>query len=178
MKILMIHEIEPWMLDLDLSEYDEITFDDGLYTQYKHYKHFLKFNKPLIFFISTNIICREQQNTNLISCSEAHKLFFEKNDNSYYMTWEQIQEIYSTSNCYIGGHSHNHNQYTDNNIRDLYFKLKSDTESMIIEFQKQNINITKFCFPYNKEYPLYKQILLDSEITEFYCNERIELKRN
>lgn len=173
----MIHEIEPWMLDLDLSEYDEITFDDGLFTQYQHYKHFLKFNKPLVFFISTNIICHDKQNKNFITSSQAHELFFKNNDTSYFMTWEQIKEIYLTANCYIGGHSHNHFRYDNLNIRDLYFQLKTDTENMIQEFKKQNIKISKFCFPYNKEYPLYKYILTDLDIKEFYSNERIDIKK-
>ena len=176
MKILSIHEILPWMLDLDLNEYDVITFDDGLYSQYLHHKHFLKFNKPLIFFISTNIVCMSEQNTDIIDCEQAHELFFTKQDTSYYMTWEQIKELNNQTNCFIGGHSHNHNKYTNYNIRDLYFELKQDTELMIETFFKNEININKFCFPYNKEYPLYKHILKDYGIEQFYSNERINIE--
>ena len=55
-KVVMIHEITPEVLQKDLSGFDIITFDDGLYTQYLNHKHFAKFNKKMIFFISTSII--------------------------------------------------------------------------------------------------------------------------
>jgi hypothetical protein len=177
-KILMIHEVEPWMLELDLSEFDEITFDDGLYSQYKNYKHFLKYKKPLLFFISTNIVCEEvrTQNEEVIKCSDAHKLFFEDNNKSNYMTWNQIKEIEKTSNCKIGGHSHFHKKYKSKKIKEIYEKLTNCTKTMMDIFNQQEIKIIDFCYPYNKNYPLYETILKKEEIINFYGEERIAIE--
>ena len=48
----MVHEVEPWMFNLDLSSFDLITFDDGLYSQFFYRSEFLKLNIPLKYFIT------------------------------------------------------------------------------------------------------------------------------
>ncbi len=172
--ILCIHEIEDWMLDLDLSEYKEITFDDGMYSQYLHLDHFLKFGVPLTFFISTEIVQDEHHSQNskeFLSCSEAHKNFFKSNDKSQYMNWSQIQEISTTTNCTIGGHSHSHNIKREN-IKELHTILVSDTNTMLDEFFTRGINIDKFCYPYNEELPMYKTILNRKGLHKLYKSDR------
>ena len=178
-KILMIHEVKEWMLELDLSNFKEITFDDGLYSQYKHIEHFKKFNVPLTFFISTNIILEDEKLQNkeiTLDCRSAHQNHFTNNDKSQYMTWNQIKEIHNNENCYIGGHSHNHYSYKLKDLKTLFYDLTIDTELMINTFKQNNIIIDKFCFPYNTELPLYKGLLKKQKITKFYGQERIAIE--
>jgi hypothetical protein len=178
-KVLMIHEIRDWMLRVDLSEYDEITFDDGLYSQYLHLNHFLQFNKPLKFFISTNIVqeCGEPQNgKTFLSCSEAHDLFFKTGSKEHYMTWNQVADIYITPGCEIGGHSHSHNSYKGIPLKTLHSELKEDTEKMLKEFHQRAIKVKSFCYPYNKQHPLYESILRSYGIENTYGVERIAIE--
>lgn len=176
--ILMIHEVYDWMLELDLSDYI-ITFDDGLFSQYKYLQHFLKFDTPKIFFISTNIIAPEHivQNNETIACAKAHKLFFENKDVSNYMKWSQVKEIVSSDNCFIGGHSHFHKDLRGEiKIKELHEHLKNDTKLMFNSFKEHDVIITDFCFPYNYEAPLYKEILKQSGIKNFYGMERVAIE--
>ncbi len=177
-KVLMIHEVLPWMLDLDLSEYKEITFDDGLYSQYNHYKHFKQFGVPLTFFISTNIVqdSNELQSNVVMSCSDAHEQFFETGDKSQYMNWKQIIEIQKYDNCFIGGHSHQHLKYNKKDIRKLHLSLRSDISKMMDCFKMYNIEINKFCFPYNIELPFYRSILQKYNVDKYYGQERIAIE--
>lgn len=176
MKVLMIHEVHEWMLDLDLSEYDLLTFDDGLYSQYFYYKEFLKHNIPMIFFISTNIISNNTQNLDFPSCSVAHQRFFESSDTSNYMNWNQILELHNTPNCKIGGHSHQHIKYKDVKIKKLYDLLLEDCNEMMNIFKHYNIEITDYCYPYNIKVPLRDGILKNLKIENFYGKERIAIE--
>ncbi|MFG1483964.1 polysaccharide deacetylase family protein [Halobacteriovorax sp. HFRX-2_2] len=176
--ILMIHEVYEWMLELDLSDYT-ITFDDGLYSQYKHLNHFLKFDTPKIFFVSTNIISpeAEKQNEITIPCAKAHESYFKTGNTSNYMKWSQIKEIASTKDCYIGGHSHQHRDLRSGlNLKELHDHLKDDTDKMLNEFAKQGLNIKDFCFPYNYEAPLYKEILKQRGIENIFGQERVAIE--
>ncbi len=92
------------------------------------------------------------------------------------MKWSQVREIAETPDCFIGGHSHNHNVYHDLGIRELYAQIQEDTQIMLNEFKKQNLEITKFCFPYNKKYVLYQEILKKAGITELYGDERLAIE--
>lgn len=174
----MIHEVHDWMLKLDLSDYDIITFDDGLYSQYNHYKHFLQFGKPLYFFISTGIVCPEDvtQNSDVVSCSDAHALYRDKSDLSSYVKWSQIREIYNTDNCFIGGHSHLHIRMKRIPITIRYLLVKDECQLMCGSFTKQNIKIDSFCFPYNEDIFGYRPYLKDKGITKFFGKERIPIE--
>lgn len=176
-KILMVHEVKPEFLDLDLSEFDIITFDDGLYSQYLYREHFLKFNIPLIYFISTGIICPEDKEQIIdIECSEAHRKWFCNKDSSPYMKWSQIKELNNIPGCKIGGHSHQHLKHEKGLVK-LYNELSTDTSTMINEFKKNNINnINTFAYPYNKEEPLYRTILDRAGIKYVYGKGRIPIE--
>lgn len=178
MNVVMIHEITDDILKLDLSNFDIITFDDGLATQYKFYKHFLQFNKPLYFFISTNIVCSEtdEQTFDVISCSAAHELFFEEDCTKHYMKWSQIKEIYHTENCFIGGHSHNHFKIREMPLKMQIDVISDDNIEMMHEFQRNNIIINSFCYPYNDEILYYKHSLKKFNITNFFGKERIKIE--
>lgn len=174
----MVHEVEDWMLDLDLSNYDILTFDDGLLSQYINYKHFLQFSKPLYFFISTDIVCGEdvKQNRDVVSCSDAHKSYREDKDKSYYMRWSQITEIYNTPNCFIGGHGHTHVRLENKNLGSLYQIIKSECDNMCSVFSDNNITIDSFCFPYNKSIIGFEPYLNKQGIINFFGNGRIPIE--
>lgn len=176
MKVLMVHEVEPWMFDLDLSSFDLITFDDGLYSQFFYRSEFLKLNIPLKYFISTNIISTGKQSLEFPSCSESHKRFFESGDTSNYMTWEQITELHNTRNCTIGGHSHSHLKYEDIKLRELHNLLIEDNNSMFAEFHQRQIVIRDYCHPYNIVVPLRTGMLEAAGVVNFYGSERIAIE--
>lgn len=175
-KVLMVHEVSEWMLDLDLSSFDLITFDDGLYSQYYYHKEFLKYNIPMIFFISTNIIGTEHQSMEFPNCVEAHEKFFLTGDTSDYMNWNQIKTLHSTENCKIGGHSHQHIKYNYDKIKELYLEINDDTSRMLSEFLAHDIKIEDFCHPYNIVIPFRKGILNRYGIFNFYGEERIAIE--
>ena len=176
--VLMIHEVESWMLERDLSKYI-LTFDDGLLSQYENFEKLQTFNTPMYFFISTGIIGppKEEQSSDVIKCAKAHEIFFNSGDTSYYMNWEQIKYIANQSNCFIGGHSHAHKDLRGlSKIKELHDHLVKDTDKMIAEFSYQNLTIDSFCFPYNYEPPLYMEILKKEGIVNFFGTERLAIE--
>ena len=175
--VLMIHEIREWMLELPLENYT-LTFDDGLYSQYYYFEHLKKFATEKYFFISTNIVCPEDHEQSLLfpSCSEAHDLYFKAHNTENYMKWSQIQEIANSEHCHIGGHSHFHKRPDGVSLESLYQYLKNDTELMLNEFAKQGIKIDSFCYPYNKQYILYEEILKKSGLKLIFGDQRIAIE--
>jgi len=170
----MIHEITQKVLETNISYFDILTFDDGLYTQYLNYKHFLKFNKPMYFFISTNIICPKdkKQSDEVIYCGDAHKKAFNGNFENY-MTWEQIKEIYNTPGCFIGGHTHTHPRIKVKGLVNQYNICKIEVANMLQTFKENNININSFCFPYNEDFITYRGLLKGFD---FFGKERVAIE--
>tara|TARA_R110001592_G_scaffold197979_5_gene446115 strand:+ start:9413 stop:9943 length:531 start_codon:yes stop_codon:yes gene_type:complete len=170
--ILMIHEFKEDFLNLNLEDYI-LTFDDGLYTQYLFLDELLKINTDKYFFISSGIVCEEttKQDNTYITSYNAHKKAFKGNFNNY-MKWSQIKEIFNKPNCYIGCHSHYHKLKT----ADCVECIIEDNKQMNYEFIK-NLDFIpdNFCFPYNYETPLYKEILNLKGFKNFYSAERIDI---
>jgi hypothetical protein len=151
----MIHEITDQLLNIDLSGFDIITFDDGLYSQFCYKDYFInKYpNIPKIYYISTNIICPENigQEKN-INCVDAHKQSFVLDDNSGYMKLSQIKELYTVKNCFIGAHGHNHlksNIKSFNSLKELYGTMVGDCVDMMKTFREWDIAPHSYCNPYN-----------------------------
>lgn len=169
---LMFHEVDESIFDIDLEKYI-LTFDDGLYTQYKLIDRLCELNTTKIFFISSNIICDEnvKQSEENITCHEAHQLHFRHGVNFNYMKWSDVKDIDQRDQCYVGCHSHYHRHYQDRiPIKDYI----NDTKLMIQEFNKQLGYIpTKFCFPYNFNCCGYKEYLQAKGFTDFYADERL-----
>lgn len=167
--VIMIHEMSENMV---IPENSLLTFDDGLYSQYQ-YGRYLPNKK--IFFISSGIVCNQQQSLEYIKCKAAHIKAFGGNFENY-MTVSQIRELSKTSE--IGGHSHSHlnlNQFRS--LLDKVNHIKKDTEAMLEWF---DINLkmrpTSFCFPYNDNMQgMYKAVLVKYGFTSFYGDERITL---
>lgn len=175
--VLMIHEVQDWMLELPLEKY-VLTFDDGLYSQYKYIDQINQFDTEKIFFISSNIVCNGTQKTETISCEVAHQHFFEDGDNSSYMTIEQIKHLLTIKNVQIGAHSHGHGDYTNMSLVERTKLLIQDTETMMEWFDnKLNYKPTSFCFPYNKDYGgIYAAVLKRYGFKNFYGQERIPIE--
>ena len=173
-RVLMIHTVTEEHLKLDLSEYDVITFDDGLVSQYRHYKHFLSFGKPMYFFISTDIVCPEdvEQSTDNVKSGDAHDNYFNGDDLSDFMKWSQIRQIYNTENCHIGGHGHTHTRFKQEPFIKAYKIIKKECELMMDEFDRQGIKIESFCFPYNEDVFGYRPTLKEKGVTKFFGKER------
>jgi hypothetical protein len=179
MQVLTIHEVEDWMLNIDLSEYDAFTFDDGLFSQYKHYKHFLSYGKPMYFFISTDIVCPKnvEQDESVVSYLEAHRKY-EDGDKTPFMTWNQIKTLHNTPNCFIGGHGHTHLRVKKGSrgIQKTYWKIKGECNRMIELFIEHHITIDSFCYPYNEDVFGYKPTLREYGVENFFGSERIDIE--
>ena len=163
----MIHEMTEGMTIPD--DY-VLTFDDGLWTQYK-YSQDLPNQK--IFFISSGIICDGIQSHEFIACHDAHRKAFNGNYENY-MTVDQISNL----NGEIGAHSHSHTDLnTFNTLVEKVAHIRKDTDLMMEWFEK-NLGFapTSFCFPYNDELSgLYKALLIGYGFTKFYGKERISI---
>jgi len=159
--ILMIHEFKECYWSIPLQDYI-LSFDDGLYSPFLLLDRLLGLNTPLIFSISTNIICSEgdKQSEEVIGSNLAHKKAFNKNFENY-LKWSQIKEIEKNSICAISGHGHNHINISS--THGLYMKIsliKADTEEMIKTFMGVLGYIpTTFCFPYNYENVVYRELM-------------------
>ncbi len=180
-RVIEIHEINQDIIKkivkLDLKNCI-LTFDDGLQSQWEFIDDLIALDVPKIFFISTNIVCKnvDNQSREYVHCADAHKKAFMGNKENY-MTWSQIKTISKLPNCYIGGHSHNHRAYSVSPLKDLYKNLIEDTKLMLEEFNKKHLKIKSFCFPYNESYDdLYKIILAKEGIDDFYGRERIKIE--
>lgn len=175
--ICEIHEIRPEFLGLDLSDFDVLTFDDGLVSQYWNYKHFLRFKKPMIFFISTGIVNTSgNQCPDVLHCADAHTRFFKGGDTSPYMTWDQIKEIASTPGCEIGGHSHLHPNLQGLDVLKQVDRAMIETKQMLQTFEQHGIEVKSFCYPYNYPAPGYKFCLFKAGVTRLYGAGRVPIE--
>jgi len=167
----MIHEFKEEFLDLPLEDFI-LTFDDGLYSQYKYLKELKALKTPKVFFISTNLVRPPQMapSDEFLACGKAHEKAFNGNLENY-MSWDEITEIYKSPWCEIGGHGHNHLRLEDiDSIRERYNAIAKDTEAMLTEFNNHNIAIKSFCYPYNNEDPLLGGVLKRKGIEFIYGN--------
>lgn len=168
--VLMIHEVDECIFKKPLDQYI-LTFDDGLYSQYKLFHKIKQIPTVKIFFISTGIVADEsvEQNKCCVPSSQAHEMFFQHDDASCFMKWSQIEQIANTPGCYIGGHSHYHHRGAK------MCDLIHDTKKMCEELLNHQIETNKFCFPYNKEHSFYKALLINHGFTDFYSAERHDI---
>lgn len=172
MKTVVIHGVNDEILNLDLSEFDILTFDDGLYTQYKHYKHFLKFNKPMYFFISTALVSFKDKSDLYVTSQEAHLDWTKNASLKHFMSWKQIKEIESNELCHIGGHGCYHFDLRDATLEKQARISRNEVINMLNDFHDHDITINSFCFPYNHQALGYKTYLQNHGINQFFGSER------
>lgn len=114
MNRLMIHNIRKEFFDLDLEKY-QLTFDDGLYSQYYYFSLFESNEKVQIYFIVTGFIqpgkARKvfdgQYLPYIKSRNYMFEAFVEKNFEQF-MRIEELEFIADKKNVIIGAHSHFH----------------------------------------------------------------------
>jgi peptidoglycan/xylan/chitin deacetylase (PgdA/CDA1 family) len=160
MQTLMIHEFTPNMLDLDVSKFDTITYDDGLESQL-YYRDIFP-NKRKIFFICPHFI------------EQGHNGPGEK-----CMTLEDIKLLINEG-FEIGAHSSSHTPLGHmENLAAQVSYMMHDTETCIDWFKKNlNITPTSFCFPYNDDCKdVYRAVVRKYGFIEFYGKERTPIER-
>jgi hypothetical protein len=114
MEKLMIHNIREEFFNLDLSQY-QLTFDDGLYSQYYYLSLFEPNQSPPIYFIVTGLIqpgkARKTFNGKdipyLKSKKYMYEAFVEKNFDQF-MRLEELEILANHKEVIIGAHSHFH----------------------------------------------------------------------
>jgi peptidoglycan/xylan/chitin deacetylase (PgdA/CDA1 family) len=175
--VLMIHEALPKFTQVNLEDY-VLTFDDGLYSQYVLYNEIKHVNTPKIFFISSGIICADNQSTEFIACRDAHQKAFGGNYENY-MTVEQIKYLMEDPLVTIGAHSHSHTRLSlFKTLAEKVAYIKSDAEKTVAWFESNlGFKPTSFCFPYNEDLDgLYRGLMTRYGFTDFYGSERIPIE--
>jgi peptidoglycan/xylan/chitin deacetylase (PgdA/CDA1 family) len=174
---LMIHGFKEKYWSIPLQEYN-LSFDDGLYSPFLFLSRLLELNTPLIFSVSTSIICQEgiEQSEEIIDSHHAHKKAFGGNFENY-MKWSQIEEIGRHPLCTIAGHGHSHIDVSKTTLYERISLIKNDTEGMLDRFQSMLGYIPNtFCFPYNYEDIVYKILMRDNYgFSHFLGKERIDI---
>ena len=154
MKTLMIHEVTNSILKLDLNNFDILTFDDCLYSQYLNMHHFLKFKKPIYIFLTATIYNKNTyQNPETKYCAFAHEHAF-RGDFQYYMNLYQIYELQKLG-INIGMHGYEH-KYFEN-----FIDFKSDFDKCLKWFKMMKLPTNAYCFPYNQDFknPIFRKYL-------------------
>lgn len=114
MKILTIHDVRKEYLDLDLDAY-QLTFDDGLFSQYYYFQFFKENPEKLTYFITTSLIkpgcARPVFSGQYLPYLKSKKYMgrtFAENRFDHFMNVAELQEISRHKNVEIGAHSHFH----------------------------------------------------------------------
>ena len=114
MNALMIHNIRKEFFDLNLSDY-ELTFDDGLYSQYYYLPLFEKIDAPRLYFIATGFVRAGKRrgffDGNHLPFRKSRDYMYEafvENVFDQFMTIEELKVVAEGRNTTIGAHSHFH----------------------------------------------------------------------
>ena len=150
MKTLMIHECSDAHLKYDYEDHT-LTFDDGLYTQYKYLDFWKSLPNRCIFFITPTIICSGGQDTSFITASDAHDYFFNTGNAKYHMTIEQIKECMDVG-IEIGLHGYDHVSLTSVGDLDDMRLFTNDQMNRGREWFLKNLQLNPnlYCHPYNE----------------------------
>lgn len=173
--VLMVHEVDERLFDLPLEQY-VLTFDDGLFTQYKFIDQLQEIPTTKIFYITTGTICEHSsyQSQKYITCTDAHNKYFQSGVTEDYMTWKQIRYISSLDGCYIGAHSHNHKNY-------MHYELPISHMIDDVRVMKQTFidNLgyipEEFCFPYNYIPEVYDRYIQLKGFKTTYSINRVDV---
>lgn len=180
----MVHEIKRRYLTLDLSKYI-LTFDDALYSQYYYWPILSTFNTQKILFVSSALINnfprRKSFNgefKDFPTCFEAME-HWENNGNVVdYMCLDEIKYMmYTTPGLTIGGHGYSHIRTYSKGLCDRMNEIKRDTEQML-EWFETNLGFAPvhYCFPFNNEEFLMKEVLKQYGFEYFYGGERTDIE--
>ena len=166
----MIHEWKSEFFNIPIKKYENfiLRFDDGLYSQYLALDFLKKINTTKIFFISTGIIQPENKinDESIIPCNIAHERARQGIFDNF-MKWSHIAEIHNTPQCIVGGHGNFHLDLRNVKLRKRLDIIKTELKMFDI-FENHNIQIRDFCFPYNYECEIYKAMLSEYGILNFF----------
>jgi hypothetical protein len=114
MKILTIHDVRKEYFDLNLGAY-QLTFDDGLFSQYYYFQFFKDHPERLTYFIATSLIkpgaVRPVFNGQYLPYIKSKKYMyrtFAEGRFDHFMNVEELRELSRHKNVDIGAHSHFH----------------------------------------------------------------------
>ncbi len=114
MKILTIHDVRKEYFDLNLDAY-QLTFDDGLFSQYYYFQYFKNHPEKLTFFITTSLIkqgsARPVFSDRFLPYFKSKKYMyrtFAEGQFDHFMNVAELQELSRNTNVEIGAHSHFH----------------------------------------------------------------------
>lgn len=169
--MILIHDVKPWMLKIDLP-FDTITFDDALYSQWYYADHFLAMKKRLIVFVSTGIIHTGDNQVVDISCRDAHKRFFATGDTRPYMTKDQILDL-SNRGFEIGLHGVTHS-HMPKGLKGMQMAMDEALQSYET-LKSWGLNPKTMSYPYNEPNTGFK--ILDRYGFKYFGAERITIER-
>ncbi|MGD8990850.1 MAG: hypothetical protein PVI00_05285 [Desulfobacterales bacterium] len=114
MKILTIHDVRKEYFDVNLDAY-QLTFDDGLFSQYYYFQFFKDHPENLTYFIATSLIkpggVRPAFNGQYLPHMKSKKYMqrtFAEGRFDHFMNVEELHELSQHKNVAIGAHSHFH----------------------------------------------------------------------
>lgn len=174
----MIHEVDRKILSFmrdNISKEDIITFDDGLYSQYRYWhviNDMFKDNRK-IFFISTDAVRDGAPAVDIVKCEEAMRRWVEEGSRKHYMSWIEIRAIHEDGGE-IGSHGHGHYYSFGNTLEEQVKNFKADIMEMEYLFKMNLGHVPKsYARPFNKKQPVEKPILGDVEI---FGDERYDIR--
>lgn len=186
--IVCTHEINTDVIS-KLNSFDNntlLTFDDGLYSQYLFRNNIN--NKNRIYFICPSLLCTSQPSDLFITCFDAMSNHFFNNDNSAYMTIDNVKQLIDEGYT-IGAHSYYHANLKYKSKKIHKYKLsysllcnnnlqyaENDTE-LLVNWFINNIGYVPidYCFPFNQATEELKQLLISYGFKHFYGRERHEV---
>lgn len=114
MKIITVHDVRKEYFNLNLDAY-QLTFDDGLYSQFYYFQLFKDHPEKLTYFITTSFIkpgtLRPVFDGRYLPVIKSKKYMhrtFAENRFDHFMNVAELQEISRHKNVEIGAHSHFH----------------------------------------------------------------------
>jgi peptidoglycan/xylan/chitin deacetylase (PgdA/CDA1 family) len=183
LKTIVIHEVREKFFNAPLSNYN-LTFDDGLYSQYYYWPLIKEIKSNKIFFIATNLIGkgpkREQfdgKHKEFPSCYESLALWRESGNNKNYMRLSELEHMISEG-VVIGAHSHNHIKFYEGSLFHRISDMRDDIESMIDWFETNlGFSTREYAYPHYKSHVFLRILLRDYGFTKLYGEERIEIEK-
>lgn len=154
------------------------TFDDGLYSQYKHIRELMIVPKQkCILFVSSEFLYNgTDKQIEHITAPEAHKMAH-RGVLSAYCTIKNLKELIDCGVC-IGNHGATHYNFRErqHSIRDIKRIVQKEVETSSAFFKQNQIEIKSFAYPYNHQVPFYKLLLSSRGVENFYSKDRINIE--
>lgn len=156
-------------------QFDIITFDDALYSQYYYADHFLNLGCRCIVFVSTAIVSKGGPQLLDISCVEAHRLAKSHGDCSPYMTIDQIKDLHHRG-MEIGLHGHTH-EWIEDQAPGKTMRGMTEAFTSLREMQRWGIEPKSMAYPYNRPNDGYNILRGYRKDFEFFGDERIPIEQ-